>query len=159
MERAAAGGARGLKLHPVAQRFAPDHDDAIACVREATARGWPVLLHAGYGARPLAEPLARLAEAVPGCRLILAHGARGDARATREALAGHPGVLFDTSLAALQDVAELPPASLCFGSDRPYGDHLTGLHLVATAARVAGWSDGEAAAVLGGNLRRWLDAP
>ena len=82
-EGPAAGGARGLKLHPVAQRFAPESPDAVALVAAAAERGWPVLIHAGYGARPLAGPLAALAEAVPGARLILAHGGRGDARAVR----------------------------------------------------------------------------
>jgi uncharacterized protein len=156
LERAALGGARGLKLHPVAQRFAPEGPEARACVREAAARGWPVLLHAGYGARPLAGPLAALAEAVPDARLILAHGARGDARAVREALAGRPGVRYDTSLASLVDLVELPPASLLLGSDRPYGDIGGALDLVARAGEAAGWDRAALAGVLGGNLTAWL---
>ncbi len=157
LARAAAAGARGLKLHPVAQRFAPESPDCTALVAAAADRGWPVLIHAGYGARPLAGPLAALAAAVPGARLILAHGARGDARAVAAALADRPGVMFDTSLAALPDVAALPPERLCLGADRPYGEHGTALHLVAAAARVAGWSRAQTAGVLGANLAGWLD--
>src|SRR5205823_1061284 len=41
LDRAAAGGARGLKLHPVAQRFRPEAPESIAAVRAATERGWP----------------------------------------------------------------------------------------------------------------------
>jgi predicted TIM-barrel fold metal-dependent hydrolase len=157
LERAALGGARGLKLHPVAQRFALEGPEARACVREAAARGWPVLLHAGYGARPLAGPLAALAEAVPDARLILAHGARGDARAVRDALAGRPGVRYDTSLAGLVDLVELPPGSLLMGSDRPYGDVGGALDLVARAREAAGWDAAAVAGVLGGNLSAWLE--
>ena len=93
-----------------------------------------MLIHAGYGARPLVPALSLLADAVPGARLILAHGARGDARAVRTALAAHPGVWFDTSLAALADLVDLPPERLVFGSDRPYGDYATG----TAAGRVRG---------------------
>ena len=157
MDRAAAGGAVGLKLHPVAQRFRPEHPDAAAAVREATARGWPVTIHAGYGARPLARPIAALLDAAPGARLILAHGGRGDARALARLAAGRPGVFLDTSLAALPDLVGLPPGRLVFGSDRPYGEHGTALRLVARAAEVAGWSGEELGGVLGGNLRRLLD--
>jgi predicted TIM-barrel fold metal-dependent hydrolase len=152
LERAALGGARGLKLHPIAQRFGPADEAAIACVAAATANGWPVLIHAGYGARSLADPLVALLAAVPDARLILAHGARGDARAVRHALADHPGVWFDTSLAALADLVDLPPERLVFGADRPYGDYATALQLVALAARAAGWSVEQTRGVLAGHF-------
>lgn len=156
IDRAAAGGARGLKLHPVAQGFAPESAESVACVAAATDLGWPVLFHAGFGARRLAGPFRELVSAVPGARLILAHGARGDARAVRDALAAHPRVWFDTSLAALPDLAGLPPERLLWGSDRPYGEHGTALHLVALAARAGGWDAARTAGVLGGNLRTLL---
>jgi uncharacterized protein len=153
MERAAAGGARGLKLHPVAQRFRPEDPEVTAVVREAAARGWPVTIHAGYGARPLAGPLAALIDSAPGARIVLAHAGRGDARAIAARLADWPGVMLDTSLAALADVVSLPPERLCFGSDRPYGEHAGALRLVTLAARTAGWDAAALAGVLGGNVR------
>lgn len=156
LERAAAAGARGLKLHPVAQRFRPEDPAVALLVRAAAARGWPVVIHAGFGARALAAPIRALTDAVPEATLILAHGGRGDARALRALLTGRPGILFDTSLATLADLVETPPHRLCFGSDRPYGEHATALHLVARAAAVAGWSEEELRGVLGGNLRRLL---
>lgn len=152
---AAAGGARGLKLHPVAQRFRPEAPEVVAAVREAARLGWPVTIHAGYGARELAGPIGALVAAVPGARIILAHAGRGDARALAARLADWPDVMLDTSLAALSDLVSIGPERLCFGSDRPYGEHATALRLVATAARVAGWTAAERSAVMGGNLRRW----
>ena len=149
-------GRRGLKLHPVAQRLRPEAPEVVEAVADATARGWPVTIHAGFGARALAGPIDALVEAVPGARLILAHGGRGDARAIAERLGGWPGVMLDTSLAALADLVALPPERLVFGSDRPYGEHATALRLVALAAELAGWSAGQVAGVMGGNLRRWL---
>ena len=156
MARAAAAGARGLKLHPVAQRFRPDSDEAVAVVRDAASRAWPVVIHAGFGARPLAGAIGALLDAVPDARLVLAHGGRGDARAIAARLADWPTVMLDTSLAALADLAVLPPSRLAFGSDRPYGDHGTALLLVRRAADVAGWSADDLAGVMGANLRRWV---
>ena len=155
--RAAAAGARGLKLHPVGQSFRPESEAGVAAVAAATTRGWPVLFHAGFGARRLAGPLADLLRQVPDARLILAHGGRGDARALAAEFAGDPRVLFDTSLATVADLATLPPAQLVFGSDRPYGEHASALHLVAAAAGVAGWDDVQLAGLLGANLAGWLD--
>jgi uncharacterized protein len=156
MARAAAAGARGLKLHPVAQRFRPEDPRVAEAVRDATERGWPVVIHAGFGARPLAGPLGALLDAAPGARLVLAHAGRGDARAIAREVATRPGVTLDTSLAALPDLVALPPERLLFGSDRPYGEHGTALQLVARAAGLAGWSDAQLAAVLGGNARELL---
>jgi predicted TIM-barrel fold metal-dependent hydrolase len=156
MDAATEAGARGLKLHPVAQRFRPESDGCIACVREATDRGWPVLFHAGFGARALAPAFAALLDAVPDARIILAHGGRGDHRALAAVTAGHPGTLFDTSIAALPDLVTLPPERIAFASDRPYGDHAQALHLVGAAARVAGWDAAAMRGILGGNILRWV---
>jgi len=156
MSRAESDGARGLKLHPVAQRLRPESPEVVEVVADATARGWPVLIHAGFGARPLAGPIGALVEAVPGARLILAHGGRGDARALAARLPEWPDVVLDTSLATLADVSVLPPERLVFGSDRPYGEHATALRLASLAARLGGWSAEQTAGVMGGNLREWL---
>ena len=151
-----ATGVRGVKLHPVAQRFHPEGEECVRVVREATDRGWPVLFHAGFGARPLGDAFARLIDQVPDARLILAHGGRGDHRALVATTAGHPGMLFDSSIAALPDLVTLAPERIVFGSDRPYGDHAQALHLVGVAARVAGWDDTAVRGVLGETLLKWI---
>lgn len=156
LDRAARAGARGLKLHPVAQSFPPEGDESLAVIAAATDLGWPVLIHAGFGARPLAGPLADVRRALPRARLILAHAGRGDARGLADRFAADERVLFDTSLAALVDVVDLAPERLCFGSDRPYGEHATALALIAAARALCGWSDRQTGGVLAGNLGRWL---
>ena len=156
MDEAQAGGARGLKLHPVAQRFAPEGDECVAVVRRATDLGWPVLFHAGFGARALGPAFTALLERVPDARLILAHGGRGDHRALAVLAAAYPDVVFDTSIAALPDLVSLPPERIVFGTDRPYGDHAQALHLVGAAARVAGWDATAVRGVLGANIMRLL---
>lgn len=149
--RAARHGARGLKLHPVAQRFRPEGEEAVAAVRAASELGWPTVIHAGFGARALARPIRQLANAVPEANLILAHAGRGDALGLAALARDHGRIWFDTSLATLVDVVGLPSSRLLFGSDRPYGEQASALQLVALAARLAGWSDSESRAVLGKN--------
>jgi uncharacterized protein len=156
MDRAAAEGARGLKLHPVAQRFRPEDPAVIVLVRAAAERGWPVLIHAGFGARPLAAAIARLSKAVPDATLILAHGGRGDARALAALARERPRIAFDTSLASPADLVGLEPERLCFGADRPYGEHATALAMVGAVGRLAGWTEAQIAGVLGSNILRLL---
>lgn len=159
IEQAAADGARGLKVHPVAQRFALDCPEMVAVAEVAHHHGWPVLVHAGFGVRPVAGPVGRLLDQVPGLRVILAHGGRGDARALAGLCRHHDGVFFDTSLAGLADLVQLPPERVCFGSDRPYGEHATAVALVAEAARLAGWSRAERDGVWGANLAGLVALP
>lgn len=156
--RAARHGARGLKFHPVAQRFRPEREEAVAGVRAASELGWPTVIHAGFGARALARPIRELAEAVPEADLILAHAGRGDARGLAALAQDHERIWFDTSLATLVDVVGLPPSRLLFGSDRPYGEQASALQLVALAARLAGWTDDESRAVLGKNAEGLIEA-
>src|SRR4051794_28897446 len=58
-------GARGIKLHPRAQRFTAT-DDRLAPVFEiATERRVPILIHGGRGLPPIADGLRSLVERYP----------------------------------------------------------------------------------------------
>jgi predicted TIM-barrel fold metal-dependent hydrolase len=59
-QRCLALGARGIKLHPRAQRFMLN-DERLAPVFElAAAERVPILIHGGRGLPPIADDLARL---------------------------------------------------------------------------------------------------
>src|SRR3954447_19127874 len=77
-------GARGIKLHPRAQRFLLNDERlapvfALAAERRApvfaraAGRRVPILIHGGRGLPPIADALARLVEAYPDAQLIVAH--------------------------------------------------------------------------------------
>lgn len=82
-------GAEGLKLHPRAQKFAADSDEAAAVARVAGVLGMPVLLHSQ--ARPdlidqdnpedviMCEPyrMGKLAEKAPDTTIIIGHSGCG----------------------------------------------------------------------------------
>ncbi len=153
-------GARGIKLHPRAQSFAFADgvaDGIFALAEEARV---PLLIHAGRGMPPIADGLAELALRHPDVVLILAHAGIADQGILASRLAGHPGVLYDTSCFSAIDVLALfervPAERVVFGSDPPYGRPLTGLYLVLRAAAAAGVDEATLALVLGGTVARLL---
>ena len=77
-ERCLDAGARGIKLHPRAQRFLLN-DERLAPVFELAAeRHVPILIHGGRGLPPIADHLARLVERYPRAQLIIAHAGIAD---------------------------------------------------------------------------------
>ena len=95
--RCLALGARGIKLHPRAQRFTVDDDRLDPVFALAEEHRLPVLIHAGRGMPPIGEHLAKVAERHPGAILILAHAAIVDQERICDLVAGLANVFFDTS--------------------------------------------------------------
>ncbi|MDO8188482.1 amidohydrolase family protein [Conexibacter sp. JD483] len=94
-------GARGVKLHTVAQRFLPS-DPALDPLWELCSdRGLPVIAHCGPDrletgwATP--EAFVPLAERFPRLPLVLAHLGGGDFRRIVAVADAFPGVRFDLS--------------------------------------------------------------
>src|SRR5881409_180112 len=71
-------GARGIKLHPRAQKFLLNDQRLAPVFALAAERGVPILVHAGRGLPPIAAALERLVDANPGVQLILAHAGIAD---------------------------------------------------------------------------------
>src|SRR5205085_11001210 len=66
-------GARGIKLHPRAQRFLLNDERLAPVFALAAERRVPILIHGGRGLPPHADHLYRLVEAYPEAQLIIAH--------------------------------------------------------------------------------------
>jgi uncharacterized protein len=118
-------GARGIKLHPRAQRFLLN-DKRLAPVFELAAeRRVPILIHGGRGLPPIASDLSRLVEAYPQAQLIVAHAGIADLGGLAGRLAGRKGVFFDTSVWSPVDLLDffhqVPPEQILYASDYPYG--------------------------------------
>src|SRR5437763_6903476 len=65
-------GARGIKLHPRAQKFLLNDERLAPVFALAAERGVPILVHAGRGLPPIAAALERLFDSHPGPQPILA---------------------------------------------------------------------------------------
>src|SRR5919206_321463 len=96
--RALDAGARGIKLHPRAQKFTAT-DERLGPVFEIAAeRRVPILIHGGRGLPPIAAGLRRLVERYPEATLIIAHAGIADLAGLAGNFAGKAGVYFDTSV-------------------------------------------------------------
>jgi predicted TIM-barrel fold metal-dependent hydrolase len=129
--RCLALGARGIKLHPRAQRFLLN-DDRLAPVFElAAAERVPILIHGGRGLPPIADDLAHLVDRYPEAQLIIAHAGIADLSALADHLAGKAGVFWDTSVWSPIDLLDfyrqVPPEQIVWASDYPYGQQPSSL--------------------------------
>ena len=153
-------GARGIKLHPRAQRFACDDERLIPVFELAAERRVPILIHGGRGLPPIAEHLAGLVERYPDAQLIVAHAGIADMAGLAGLLAGKPGVYFDTSVWSAIDLLDLyrlvAPEQVLYASDYPYGILPTMLLIALRTARISGLDDDQVRAMVGGNARRLL---
>src|SRR6478609_5832048 len=76
--RCLAAGARGIKLHPRAQKFTAT-DERLAPVFEIAAEHRvPILIHGGRGLPPIADGLRALVDRYPEATLIIAHAGIAD---------------------------------------------------------------------------------
>jgi predicted TIM-barrel fold metal-dependent hydrolase len=154
-------GARGIKLHPRAQRFQAT-DDRLGPVFElAATRHVPILIHGGRGLPPIADGLRALVERYPEARLIIAHAGIADMAHLAYAMAGRKGVLFDTStwspIDLLDFYRQMPPEQVVYASDFPYGQQPSALLIAVKTARLAGYGDAQLRAMLGGTAGRLAD--
>jgi len=158
VRRCLAAGARGVKLHPRAERFdmfSPGVREIVAAADEATA---PVLIHAGRGIPALGEQVVALAHEFPRARFILAHAGVSDLAWIWQRAAEHPNVFFDTAWYSSADLRALfalvPPAQVLYATDVPFGAPAQGMIITFRAALQAGLTGEQIAVVAGGQLER-----
>jgi predicted TIM-barrel fold metal-dependent hydrolase len=157
-ERCLDRGARGIKLHPRAQRFLLNDERLAPVFALAAERCVPILIHGGRGLPPIAADLARLVEAYPEAQLIIAHAGIADLGALMEAFAGKAGVFFDTSawspIDLLDFFRQVSPEQVLYASDYPYGQQPSSLLIALRTARVAGLTEEQVCGMLAGNANR-----
>jgi predicted TIM-barrel fold metal-dependent hydrolase len=154
-------GARGIKLHPRAQKFLLN-DERLAPIFELAAeRGVPILIHGGRGLPPIADNLRRLVDTYPGAQLIIAHAGIADLGALAACFNGRAGVFFDTSVWSPIDLLSLyhlvSPGQVVYASDYPYGQQPSSLLIALRTARLAGLDDDQIRAMLSGTASRIAD--
>jgi predicted TIM-barrel fold metal-dependent hydrolase len=151
-------GARGIKLHPRAQKFLLDDERLSPIFELAADRNVPVLIHGGRGLPPIADDLARVVDRYPKAQLIVAHAGIADLAALADRLGGKAGVFFDTSVWSPLDLLGLyrlvGPEQVVYASDYPYGQQPASLLTSLRTARLAQLSDDQVRGVLAGNANR-----
>jgi hypothetical protein len=160
-ERCLDLGARGIKLHPRAQKFVLDDERLAPVFAIASERNVPILIHGGRGLPPIADHLHSLVETYPGVQLIIAHAGIADLCGLAGHFAGTPGVFFDTSVWSAVDLLSffrlVPPEQILYASDYPYGAQPGSLLLSLRSARAAGLTEEQIVGMLGVNANRIAD--
>jgi uncharacterized protein len=160
-ERCLDRGARGIKLHPRAQKFLLDDERLAPVFAIAAERRVPILIHGGRGLPPIADHLARLHDRYPEATLIIAHAGIADLSGLAGAFAGKRGVFFDTSVWSPVDLLSfyrlVPPEQILYASDYPYGLQPQMLLLTLRSARSGGLTEPQLRDLLAGNANRIAD--
>jgi predicted TIM-barrel fold metal-dependent hydrolase len=151
-------GARGIKLHPRAQRFLLNDERLAPVFALAAERRVPILIHGGRGLPPIANELAALVERYPEAQLIIAHGGIADLPALAERFAGKAGVFFDTSVWSPIDLLScfrvFSPEQMLYASDYPYGQQPSSLLIALRTARASGLDEDDLRGMLFGHANR-----
>ena len=146
-------GARGIKLHPRAQKFSVGDERLDGVFALAVERNVPILIHGGRGLPPIGDHLAALVDRYADVRLIIAHAGIADLGGLARHFGHVPGVFFDTSLWSTIDLLDLmrqvAPQQILFATDYPYGRVPNQLLLALRAARFSGFDESEIRGMLG----------
>jgi predicted TIM-barrel fold metal-dependent hydrolase len=157
-ERCLDLGARGIKLHPRAQRFMLNDERLAPVFAVADERRVPILIHGGRGLPPIADHLARLVDQYPNVQLIIAHAGIADLAGLAGRFGGKAGVFFDTSVWSPVDLLSffhlVSPEQVLYASDYPYGREPSSLLNAIRTAKVAGFDEGQLRGMLAGNANR-----
>ncbi len=152
-ERCLDRGARGIKLHPRAQKFSVGDGRLDPVFALAVERDVPILIHGGRGLPPIGDHLAALVDRYADVRLIIAHAGIADLGGMAAHFGGVPGVFFDTSVWSTIDLLDLmrqvAPQQVLFATDYPYGRLPNALVLALRAARLANFDETELRGMLG----------
>ncbi len=165
-------GARGIKLHPVAQRFQPNDARMQPVYGACEELGLVVLSHTGSakGGEPFAEPhaFADVLEGHPRLKVIMAHLGGGSWRQTLSLARAFPEVAFDlceiiewtgapnapTEEDLARMIQEIGPERVMLGTDFPWYDLDRTVELVM---RLPLLSTREKEEILGANAVRMLN--
>jgi uncharacterized protein len=160
-ERCLDLGARGIKLHPRAQRFLLNDERLAPIFALAAERRVPILIHGGRGLPPIADHLARLVDKYPEAQLIIAHAGIADMAGLAGRFAGKSGVFFDTSVWSPVDLLsffhQVSPEQVLYASDYPYGRQPSSLLIALRTAKLAGYDEDQLRMMLAGNASRIAD--
>jgi uncharacterized protein len=154
-------GARGIKLHPRAQKISLEDARLGPVFQLAAERKVPILIHGGRGLPPIAAHLETLVRSCENVQLIVAHAGIADMANLTSRFAGYPGVFFDTSTWSPVDLLDfyrrMPPEQVVYASDYPYGRQPSSLLMSVRTAKLAGFTEDELRGMLHGNAARIAD--
>lgn len=146
---------KGVKLHPMAQKFAPSNRHVLKIVEKAAELEVPVVFDSGKSIFPNSA-MGELAEKCSGAKIILAH-MRGEGYL--EAALKNENIFLGTvkvgELERIKEaVAALGAEKIIAGSDSPYGDMK--YEMIGKFEEIEELSEKEKELIRGGNIQKLL---
>jgi hypothetical protein len=160
-------GMRGLKLHPMVQRFSPGHPALAPAIAALASYALPLYVHTGfdewYGWGYDLGELERIAERHPEVPLVLCHCAFPRLEWAAKMARAHPQVWLDTTnvfasielapesaraalMSKVEDLFDTAPERIFFGTDYPAAmGSLSELHRQVAGAPVTADRTGQMA--------------
>jgi uncharacterized protein len=161
LRRCLAAGARGIKLHPRAERFNLDHPALESVYALADEERLPILCHAGRGIPALGRHAVEVCSRYPGLRLILAHAGISDLAWLWREAPEHPNLFFDTAWWSPTDIQALlalvAPGQILMASDAPYATPTFGATMDLRHGLQLGLDADALRGVLGGQALRLVE--
>jgi uncharacterized protein len=153
-------GFRGVKLHPLSQRFAITSPAAMKLYKQMEKDNLILIIHSGFGVENVAESILEVSTTFKNLRVIIAHGGFSELDEAVKRLPERPNVMFETSAMRFFDLVQLlktvPHKQIVFGSDIPYYDQTLSLQMLVDCATISNHSPNQIRLMLGGNVERWL---
>lgn len=160
LERCLERGAKGIKLHPRAERFRLADERLEPVYALANDRRLPVLTHAGRGIPALGQDALDLCDRYPEMPLILAHDGVSDLGWLWQHAPARPNLYFDTAWWSTTDHLTLfglvPPGQILFASDMPYGTTTLAAILAIRCAVQVGLDADQVRVITGRQLERLI---
>jgi uncharacterized protein len=161
LRRCLAAGARGIKLHPRAERFNLDHPALESVYALADEERLPILCHAGRGIPALGRHAVEVCSRYPGLRLILAHAGISDLAWLWREAPEHPNLFFDTAWWSPTDIQALlalvAPGQILMASDAPYATPTFGATMDLRHGLQLGLDADALRGILGGQALRLVE--
>ncbi len=161
LRRCLAAGARGIKLHPRAERFNLDHPALESVYALADEERLPILCHAGRGIPALGRHAVEVCSRYPGLRLILAHAGISDLAWLWREAPEHPNLFFDTAWWSPTDIQALlalvAPGQILMASDAPYATPTFGATMDLRHGLQLGLDPDALRGILGGQALRLVE--
>jgi predicted TIM-barrel fold metal-dependent hydrolase len=161
VRRCLAAGARGIKLHPRAERFNLDHPALETVYELANEERLPILCHAGRGIPALGRHAVEVCSRYPGLRLILAHAGISDLAWLWREAPEHSNLFFDTAWWSPTDIQALlalvAPGQILMASDAPYATPTFGATMDLRHGLQLGLDADALRGILGGQALRLVE--
>jgi predicted TIM-barrel fold metal-dependent hydrolase len=132
-------GCRGLKIHPVIQKIAPDDPSTLELLEEVKTYNVPVLMHTGWGSignggYGFTKHYKKILDAFPKMTFILAHMGFYEPLPLLDMVENRPNVYVDTSWQPAgiirKAIAKIGEDRILLGSDWPNTLQSTSLNIV-----------------------------